>query len=136
MPPAWAILAMLFLGWDDLLRLLYSPVRLILVLGLLVVARAMYVQLDVDAEMQRGLVPGLLSLSTKVVPAALEILRRLADESPAPTTAQPAGGSAASPTRRRPAPAVKGTQARATAPQESQAAQLTAEPAAESKKEQ
>ena len=136
MPPAWAILAMLFLGWDDLLRLLYSPVRLILVLGLLVVARAMYVQLDVDAEMQRGLVPGLLSLSTKVVPAALEILRRLADESPAPTTAQPAGGSAASPMRRRPAPAAKGTQARATAPQESQTAQVTAEPAAESKKEQ
>ena len=135
MPPAWAILAMLFLGWDDLLRLLYSPVRLILVLGLLVVARAMYVQLDVDAEMQRGLVPGLLSLSTKVVPAALEILRRLADEGPAPATAQ-APGSAATPTQRRPAPAAKGSQAQAVASQESQAARMAAEPAAESKKEQ
>ena len=135
MPPAWAILAMLFLGWDDLLRLLYSPVRLIFVLGLLVVVRAMYVQLDVDAEMQRGLVPGLLSLSTKVVPAALEILRRLADEGPAPATAQ-APGSAAAPTQRRPASAAKGPQAQAVASQESQAAQVASEPAAESKKEQ
>ena len=124
MPPAWAILAMLFLGWDDLLRLLYSPVRLIFVLGLLIVVRAMYIQMDVDAEMRRGLVPGLLSLSAKAVPAALEILRRLADEGAAPAPGAAAGAAVGAPKKV------------AVPSGASQAPSVAAEPAAESKKEQ
>ena len=127
MPPTWAILAMLFLGWDDLLRLLYSPVRLIFVLGLLIVARAMYIQMDVDAEMRRGLVPGLLSLSAKAVPAALEILRRLADEGAASAPGAAAAAGTAAP---------KKVAVKAAPSEASQAPSVAAEPATESKKEQ
>ena len=67
-PPLWAVVAIAVLGADELLAALRSPLRLALILLALLFARTVYVELGVDEELSRGLLPGCISLAAKAGP--------------------------------------------------------------------
>lgn len=68
MPPLWAIGAMLVLGFNEFMTLLYNPLVLLLLIALILFAKTVYAELDIDTEMEAGLLPGLLSIMHKFVP--------------------------------------------------------------------
>jgi hypothetical protein len=60
--PIWALAAIAFLGWNELMAVLWNPVLLVLGLVTFIFGYQMYNELDVDAEMQRGVVLGAVSI--------------------------------------------------------------------------
>ncbi|MGI4421868.1 hypothetical protein ACR2V7_25805, partial [Klebsiella pneumoniae] len=50
---------------------------------------ALWVQLDISGEFRNGALPGLLALSTKVLPTVMNLLRKLAEEGQKPATTEP-----------------------------------------------
>ncbi|XP_045804709.1 protein ROOT HAIR DEFECTIVE 3 homolog 2 isoform X2 [Trifolium pratense] len=87
LPPAWTIMAMAIFGFNEFMMLLKNP---LLILGLFVaylIGKALWVQLDVAGEFRHGTLPGILSISSKVFPTVMNLLKRLAEEAqgnPAP----------------------------------------------------
>ena len=92
MPPVWALAAIVLLGWNEFMALVYSPLWLMLVGFIFFFGRVrgggarlgwcaqigsqtVYQELDVDAEMQRGLLPGILALSAKLLPTVQRVAR-------------------------------------------------------------
>eukprot|EP00198_Chlamydomonas_reinhardtii_P001037 XP_001690372.1 predicted protein [Chlamydomonas reinhardtii] len=73
LPPLWAIVAMLALGWNEAMALLFNPLLLLVVGVLVLFLRSLYVELDVERELARGALPGAISLSHKVVPACKSV---------------------------------------------------------------
>lgn len=67
-PPLWAIAAMIVLGWNEFFSILRNPLLLLFVVLLFLFGKTVYQDLEVDTEMQRGLLPGLLVLGGKLVP--------------------------------------------------------------------
>jgi hypothetical protein len=67
-PPLWAIAAIIFLGWNELMAVLWNPLLLLLGLAAFLFSRTMYTELEVDAELQKGALPGALALSAKFMP--------------------------------------------------------------------
>ncbi len=76
MPPVWAIVAMFVLGFNELVSVLRNPLWLLTILVLLAFARTVYEELDVESEMQNGLLPGIMVLSGKFVPTMRKVVRR------------------------------------------------------------
>ena len=77
-PPLWAIVAMIILGFDEIMWLLRSPVTLLLLGTLLLFGRAVYAQMDVDSTINAlGLVPSLAVLAARLVPSVLAVLHKL-----------------------------------------------------------
>lgn len=72
--PLWVYVVFFILGWNEFKAVVFNPLLLtiILVLGLFVFT--LYQELDVDRELQRGLLPGALSLAGKF-PSALGNVR-------------------------------------------------------------
>ncbi|KAI9079208.1 hypothetical protein K1719_038813 [Acacia pycnantha] len=90
LPPPWAIVALVVLGFNEFMTLLRNPLYLgVIFVGFLLV-KALWVQLDVSNEFSNGLLPGLISLSTRFLPTVMNIVRKLAEEAqnPAPNNAQ------------------------------------------------
>ncbi|KFK38735.1 hypothetical protein AALP_AA3G153600 [Arabis alpina] len=86
LPPPWAILALVVLGFNEFMTLLRNPLWLgVLFVGYLV-CKALWVQLNISGEFRNGALPGLLSLSTKFLPTVMNLLRKLAEEGQAPST--------------------------------------------------
>ncbi|CAK8531170.1 unnamed protein product [Lathyrus sativus] len=87
LPPAWTIVAMVIFGFNEFMMLLKNP---LLILGIFVaylLGKALWVQMDVAGEFRHGTLPGLLSISSKVFPTVMNLLKRLAEEAqgnPAP----------------------------------------------------
>lgn len=79
LPPLWAIVAMAVLGFDEFVAVLYNPLWLILLLLLFLFGRTVYQEMDVEAEMQRGLLPGAISLSSKFMPALKKVTAQTFD---------------------------------------------------------
>ncbi|KAK3270557.1 Cell wall protein rhd3, partial [Cymbomonas tetramitiformis] len=79
-PPLWALLAIAFFGFDEFLSVLYNPFYLVIVVFMAFVVKSVYTKLDVAAEMQMGLVPGLLAIYPKVLPALLSYLKDVAEK--------------------------------------------------------
>ncbi|KAF5828746.1 RHD3/Sey1 [Dunaliella salina] len=77
--PFWAILAIFFLGWNEFMSLLYNPLFLILGLVVFLFGRTLYAELDVDGEMAKGSLPGLMSLMSKFRPACSAVLQRCSE---------------------------------------------------------
>mmetsp|Transcript_3599 Transcript_3599/g.10456 ORF Transcript_3599/g.10456 Transcript_3599/m.10456 type:complete len:858 (-) Transcript_3599:898-3471(-) len=67
-PPLWAIVAMVVLGWNEFFAVLRNPLWLLLLVFTFLFGKTVYQDLEVDAEMQRGLLPGLLVLGSKLGP--------------------------------------------------------------------
>jgi len=74
--PVWALLAIAMLGWNELVAVLWNPLYLIVGAVLALFGWQLYRELDVDAEMQRGLLPGLISVAGRLVPTARSVAER------------------------------------------------------------
>ena len=69
-PPLWTILAMAVLGWNELVSLLRNPVLLVLLVVLFVFVRAVYTRIDLGAELEKGFIPAMISISLKLTQRA------------------------------------------------------------------
>ncbi|RDY09503.1 Protein ROOT HAIR DEFECTIVE 3-like 1, partial [Mucuna pruriens] len=80
LPPPWAIVALVILGFNEFMTLLRNPFYLgVIFVGYLLV-KALWVQLDVSAEFRNGALPGFISLSAKFLPTIMNLVRKLAEE--------------------------------------------------------
>jgi hypothetical protein len=64
--PMWALAAIMFLGWNEFMAVLWNPVLLIAGLLAFMFGYQMYNELDVDAELQRGWVMGAMNIWSKL----------------------------------------------------------------------
>ncbi|MBA0594960.1 hypothetical protein Gorai_011843, partial [Gossypium raimondii] len=95
MPPPWAIVALVVLGFNEFMTLLRNPLYLgVLFVGYLTV-KALWVQLNISGEFQHGVLPGLLSISTKFLPTVMNLLTKLAEQGQSPATNNPQTNSGA-----------------------------------------
>ncbi|XP_010242217.1 PREDICTED: protein ROOT HAIR DEFECTIVE 3 [Nelumbo nucifera] len=84
LPPPWAIVAMIVLGFNEFMTLLRNPLYLGVIFVVFLLVKALWVQLDISSEFRNGILPGLLSLSTKFLPTVMDLLKRLAEEGQKP----------------------------------------------------
>ncbi|XP_021887568.1 protein ROOT HAIR DEFECTIVE 3 homolog 2-like [Carica papaya] len=80
LPPPWAIVAMVVLGFNEFMLLLKNPLYLMALFVIFLFSKALWVQLDIAGDFQHGVLPGLLSLSSRFLPTIMNLLRRLAEE--------------------------------------------------------
>ncbi|KAM7476049.1 hypothetical protein LguiB_023292 [Lonicera macranthoides] len=86
LPPPWAIVALIILGFNEFMTLLRNPLYLGLIFVAYLLMKALWVQLDISGEFRNGALPGLLSLSTKILPTVMNLLRKLAEEGQKPAS--------------------------------------------------
>ncbi|KAI7735777.1 hypothetical protein M8C21_000539 [Ambrosia artemisiifolia] len=84
LPPPWAIAAMAILGFNEFMTLLRNPLWLLIIFVSYLLAKALWVQLDISGEFRNGALPGILSLSTKFLPTVTNLLRKLAEQGQTP----------------------------------------------------
>ncbi|CAN6935337.1 unnamed protein product [Brassica oleracea] len=89
LPPPWAILALIILGFNEFMTLLRNPLYLGLLFVVFLLLKALWTQLDIPGEFRNGVVPGLISISAKFVPTVMNLLKNLAAEGQAPPAANP-----------------------------------------------
>ncbi|KAA8540291.1 hypothetical protein F0562_024146 [Nyssa sinensis] len=89
LPPPWAIVALIVLGFNEFMTLLRNPLYLFVIFVGFLLTKALWVQLDISGEFRNGALPGLLSLSTKLLPTVMNLLRRLAEEGQKPASTDP-----------------------------------------------
>ncbi|KAJ8535862.1 hypothetical protein K7X08_034263 [Anisodus acutangulus] len=95
LPPPWAIAAMVILGFNEFMTLLRNPLYLGFIFVAYLLFKALWVQLDISGEFRNGVLPGLLSLSTKFLPTIMNLLKRLADEGQGTASGQQPQGNPA-----------------------------------------
>jgi hypothetical protein len=61
-PPVWAMFAILLLGWNEFVAVVWNPIYLILGFLSFMFGWMLYSELDVDARMQQGWLTGALSI--------------------------------------------------------------------------
>ncbi|KAJ4901604.1 Protein ROOT HAIR DEFECTIVE 3-like protein 2 [Raphanus sativus] len=86
LPPAWAIVLMIVLGFNELMMLLRNPLYLLGLFVAFLLSKALWVQLDVPREFQHGALAGVLSVTSKFLPTVMNLLRKLAEEAQGKTT--------------------------------------------------
>ncbi|KAK8294127.1 hypothetical protein V6Z11_D06G234500 [Gossypium hirsutum] len=86
LPPPWAIVALLILGFNEFMTVLRNPLYLGLIFVGYLVIKAAWVQLDIPGQFRYGILAGLLSISTKLIPTIMNILRKLSEPAPVATT--------------------------------------------------
>ncbi|XP_041028943.1 protein ROOT HAIR DEFECTIVE 3 homolog 2-like isoform X2 [Juglans microcarpa x Juglans regia] len=79
LPPPWAILAMIVLGFNEFMLLLRNPLYLMVLFIVFLLSKALWVQMDIGGELQHGTLAGLLSISSRFVPTMMNLLRRVAE---------------------------------------------------------
>ncbi|KAK4395123.1 protein ROOT HAIR defective [Sesamum angolense] len=89
LPPPWAIVALIILGFNEFMTLLRNPLYLGFIFVGYLLAKALWVQLDISREFSNGALPGLLSISTKFLPTIMSLLRKLAEEGQGHANADP-----------------------------------------------
>ncbi|XP_027343426.1 protein ROOT HAIR DEFECTIVE 3-like [Abrus precatorius] len=89
LPPPWAIVALIILGFNEFMTLLRNPLYLCLIFVGYLLMKALWVQLDITGEFRNGALPGIISLSTKLIPTVMNIVRKLAEEGQVPATNNP-----------------------------------------------
>lgn len=80
LPPPWAIAAMAVLGFNEFMALLRNPLYIAVIFVAYLVGKAVWVQLDITGEFSNGFLPGVISISTKLLPTVMNLLKKLADE--------------------------------------------------------
>ncbi|KAL6502196.1 hypothetical protein OROHE_024789 [Orobanche hederae] len=80
LPPPWVILAMIVLGFNELMLLLRNPLYLVVIFVMFLLGKAIWAQIDVTRLFQNGIIAGLIALSTRFLPSVMNILGRLAAE--------------------------------------------------------
>ncbi|XP_078432047.1 protein ROOT HAIR DEFECTIVE 3-like [Wolffia australiana] len=89
LPPPWAIIAMVVLGFNEFMTLLRNPLYLGVLFVAFLLAKALWVQLDIAGEFSNGALPGILSISTKLLPTVMNLLKKLAEEAQQPAAPPP-----------------------------------------------
>ncbi|KAK2983810.1 hypothetical protein RJ640_008486 [Escallonia rubra] len=99
LPPPWAIVALIVLGFNEFMALLRNPLYLLVMFVAYLLSKALWVQLDVPGEFRHGAtpdcsseclqLPGLLSLSSRFLPTVMNLLRRLAEAGQNPQAPDP-----------------------------------------------
>ncbi|PIA46774.1 hypothetical protein AQUCO_01500372v1 [Aquilegia coerulea] len=89
LPPPWAILALVVLGFNEFMTLLRNPLYLGIIFVGFLLAKALWVQLDISGEFRNGALPGILSIGTKFLPTVMNLLRKLAEEGQKPADVGP-----------------------------------------------
>ncbi|XP_075105488.1 protein ROOT HAIR DEFECTIVE 3 homolog 2 isoform X2 [Nicotiana tabacum] len=87
LPPAWAIMAMIILGFNEFMLLLRNPLYLLVLFVVYLLGKALWVQMNIPGEFRNGILVGLISISSRFLPTVADLLRRLAAEAqgnPAP----------------------------------------------------
>lgn len=77
LPPPWAILAIIVLGFNEFMALLRNPLYSGAVFIAFLMAKAFWIRLDVADNFRNGALTGLLSLFTKLFPTVMNILKEL-----------------------------------------------------------
>lgn len=80
LPPPWALCAIVVLGFNEFMALLRNPLYLVFIFVAYLVGKAVYVQLDIAREFEHGIVPGMISVSSKLLPTVMNLLKKLAEE--------------------------------------------------------
>ncbi len=80
LPPLWAIIAMIFLGFNEFVAVLRNPLLLIFLILLFMFGRTVYNELEVESEMARGLLPGAMALSSKFMPVVSSVTLRTIEQ--------------------------------------------------------
>ncbi|KAI4296630.1 hypothetical protein L6164_036575 [Bauhinia variegata] len=88
LPPPWAIVAMIVLGFNEFMLLLKNPLYLMVIFVVYLLGKALWVQMDIAGEFRHGALPGLLSISSKFLPTVMNLLKRLAEEAQGYATAE------------------------------------------------
>ncbi|KAK6150198.1 hypothetical protein DH2020_017723 [Rehmannia glutinosa] len=89
LPPPWAILAMIVLGFNEFMLLLRNPLYLLVIFVTFLLGKAIWVQTDIPGLFQNGIVAGLLALSTRFLPTLMNILGKLVAEGHDNSAARP-----------------------------------------------
>ncbi|KAL2534061.1 Protein ROOT HAIR DEFECTIVE 31 [Abeliophyllum distichum] len=89
LPPPWAIVALVVLGFNEFMTLLRNPLYLGVIFVAFLLIKALWVQLDIAGEFRNGALPGILSISTKLLPTIMNLLRKLAEEGQRPAQTDP-----------------------------------------------
>ncbi|XP_024967999.1 protein ROOT HAIR DEFECTIVE 3-like [Cynara cardunculus var. scolymus] len=84
LPPPWAILALFVLGFNEFMTLLRNPLYLLFIFVGFLLLKALWVQLDIASAFENGVLTGILTLSTKLLPAIMNLMRKLAEEGQRP----------------------------------------------------
>ncbi|XP_021827157.1 protein ROOT HAIR DEFECTIVE 3-like isoform X1 [Prunus avium] len=80
LPPIWAIVALIVLGFNEFMALYRNPFYLCVIIVVFVLFHALWVRLDIAGEFHNGVLPGLQSLSAKIVPTIGCMIKRPAEE--------------------------------------------------------
>ncbi|KAF6148812.1 hypothetical protein GIB67_038145 [Kingdonia uniflora] len=86
LPPPWAILALVVLGFNEFMTLLRNPLYLGVIFVAFLLLKALWVQLNISSAFQNGILPGVLSLSTRFLPTVMNLLKKLAEEGQMPSS--------------------------------------------------
>jgi hypothetical protein len=89
LPPPWAILALIVLGFNEFMTLLRNPLYLGVMFVAFLLAKALWTQLDIPGEFRNGALPGLISISAKFVPTVMNLIKNLAAQGEDPPAANP-----------------------------------------------
>ncbi|KAJ0971357.1 hypothetical protein J5N97_019316 [Dioscorea zingiberensis] len=89
LPPPWAIVAILVLGFNEFMTLLRNPFYFAIIFVAFLVGKALWIQLDIPGEFRNGALPGILALSTKFLPTVMNLMKKLADEGQRPAAPEP-----------------------------------------------
>ncbi|KAL3344192.1 hypothetical protein AABB24_023563 [Solanum stoloniferum] len=80
LPPAWAIVAMVILGFNEFMLLLRNPLYLFILFVVYLFGKALWIQMDIPGEFWNGILAGLISISSSFLPTVMVLLRWLAAE--------------------------------------------------------
>ncbi|GAV78733.1 RHD3 domain-containing protein [Cephalotus follicularis] len=72
LPPPWAIVAMIVLGFNEFMLLLKNPLYLMVLFIVYLLLKALWVQMDIVGEFQNGTLAGLLSISSRFFPTVMK----------------------------------------------------------------
>ncbi|XP_042052423.1 protein ROOT HAIR DEFECTIVE 3 homolog 1-like [Salvia splendens] len=89
LPPPWAICALLVLGFNEFMTLLRNPLYLGVIFMIFLLLKAVWVQMDVSNEFRLGVLPGIISVSTKFLPTIMNLVKKLAEEGTAGAATNP-----------------------------------------------
>ncbi|KAE8008267.1 hypothetical protein FH972_004796 [Carpinus fangiana] len=92
LPPPWAILALIVLGFNEFMLLLRNPLYLMVLFIVYLLSKALWAQMDIVGAFQNGTLAGLLTISSRFFPTVMNLIRRLAEEAqgrPTPEAPRP-----------------------------------------------
>ncbi|KAG0557827.1 hypothetical protein KC19_11G159900 [Ceratodon purpureus] len=88
LPPPWAVAAMVVLGFNEFMALLRNPIYLPIIFVAFLLARAVWVQLNLGRHFQYGVLPGVVSISSKYLPTVMGAFNEVVDAGTARPTAE------------------------------------------------